>query len=202
MPKSEFLLRLPYCAFKDRSLHTSNKLCNAFRVYARTLGDIYARMKLLQDSIMLESLTSEGMAPPSARVPLHVPHIACDSRGFDNPNKYPSFQISILYGGFSSLRRVTLRPWFSSSIRFFYARLARAIFLHSTRIGGVYGDKSGNRRVITCLQQFGDDFSRILTSTFLARIAEGRTAALNHHSSSPVCEMLGTFEIRKRRLNS
>ena len=30
-------------------------------------------------------------------------------------------------------------------------------------------------------------------------ILEGRTAALYHHNSSPVCEMLGTFEIRKRR---
>ena len=34
------------------------------------------------------------------------------------------------------------------------------------------------------------------------RIAEGRTAALYHHNSSPVCEMLGTFEIRKRRLEN
>ena len=90
MPKSEFLLRLAYYyVFKDRSLPTCNELCNTFRVYAHTLGDIYARMKLLQDSIMLESLTSEGMAPPSARVPLHVPHIACDSWEFDSRNGYP-----------------------------------------------------------------------------------------------------------------
>lgn len=42
-------------------------------------------------------------------------------------------------------------------------------------------------------------FSRILTSM---RIAEGRTAALYRHNSSLVREMLGTFEIRKRRLDS